>query len=294
MRRFTNIETIAAYGRLLEFSSNKRYGVIENNFSNSVIDNIALQFNQEIKKKEGLDIIELEDNEMIIKYEDIVDDLLTKFTYKNIIKDETDEGQLLKSSYEIPSDYLKDKRVGVAAYLKENIKPWSVSMPNLVAFCKTAHAASASNWGEDYPQEIFLTSEAILKGRKRMIFAHVGKANPEMRQRTNIDWEIRSICFFSSPAYSSLIDSPTMIFLKILRDYGLDIKINDITKRFIYKLSLPKTFSTNDLVIDVQNRKEGAFKTVMHMMQTYLGFYISCGYVLKDQALLKDSLAGRI
>lgn len=183
MKHLSNIDTIAAYGRLLEFSSNKRYGVINNKFSDNAIDRIALEFNQKIYQKEGLDIRALEDNILITKYEDIVDDLLTKFTYEHIIeKGTSDEKKFLNNCIVLPEDIfnLNSFELDIADDLKNLLKEyrWTSSNPyywtidSIIEWCKTpsyvyGHLYEEKKNHKDLT-DIFLNKTVSIKGKERI------------------------------------------------------------------------------------------------------------------------------
>jgi len=299
MRQNSNILTVAAYGRLLEYSANKRYGLLENSFINNEVDKLALEFNESIKIRRGLDIVELEDLESILSYETLVDEELTDFTYKYIIvEDKSDEGQLLSSSYQLTNEFFKNKGLSVDEETKRILKLFSIPLPTLIAYCKTPHAVFASNWGEDEPQQLFLNSLIRLKGKERLLFAHIIKLNPELDRKLNAGWQIVTVGLFVKDEYKILKDNPIKLFLKIINNYGLDFEIDNIKKRFIYKLSIPKTGPVEDIKFKVEPPnnpyKKEPFRYQMLRMETTLGFYINCAYVFRYELLSKDALSGKI
>lgn len=292
--RPTLVETAAAYGRLLEYSSNKRYGLIDNYLLDSGIDALALEFNKEIKAKSKLDILELEEYQLISEYEDIVDQLLTDFTYRYIISaTESDEGKLLQTSYEIGIDFLRRISLSTDTTLRENLAHSPLTIPELISLIKNCHASFACNFGEEKPQELFINTTKRLRGQEKLIYVHISNIiNRNVPSEEK--WTIDAIGIFSKPEFLQHFNQPVELFLKILDHYGLEININDTIKKYFYKMTFPRTHRMEDFKFTfAEEPKEPAFIS-FKVLPTHLGWYVRSGFSLLQERLLKDSSIGAI
>lgn len=292
MKHTNNIETVSAYGRLLEYSSNKRYGLIDNKFRDDIVDHLALQLNALIKQQSGLDILELEDEREITEYEDLVDRLLTKFTYEHIIPaDNSDEGRLLKESYPVSISFVKELKIQAGPEFRDCTRGFPITIPTWISYCKTAHAAYAIN-ADGIPAILFLTTKLQLRGKNRLgllvLFRGTGTDQKE--------WHLAVAGIFSKESYMSLIDSPVKMFLSYLNDYSYDLSLNGERKKLFYKTSFPRTISMDDLKVkihDIPNAKPSYNNQIAHRF-TALGIYILIAFTIRDYDNLQDALLGRV
>ncbi len=98
--RSTNqdIDRILAVGRLYEFSSNKRFHLIKNEFISDHIGQKALELNNEIKNTRGIDIFEAREDKDLLEYQNILNSFTTIISNQTFgIRDIADELQLLES-----------------------------------------------------------------------------------------------------------------------------------------------------------------------------------------------------
>lgn len=311
MRHLSNVDTVAAYGRLLEYSSNKRYGVIKNDFSDNAVDKIALEFNHKIEQEEGLNILILEDDESILKYEDVVDNLLTDFTYKHIIgKKVSDEKKFYDNcmaltedlfdlnslKIEIPPSLLQalKKHLNTRVYLND----WTNS--SIEKWCKTPSSIYGHYFeNRNNPRsltDIFLNKSVEVNGRERIFFAHIS-IEPKTNGKKGF---LSLIGFFSEDDFGDLLNTPIGLFFEYIHIYGNTIEILGEKKKFFYDLKVPNIhLQIQDNPLSLLKITYGGNKKLSNptfVKPYYLDLYylLNCVYSIRGEENIVDTLKGTI
>jgi hypothetical protein len=301
MSQLTNIQVVSAYGRLLEFSANKRFGVLNNKFTDSKTDILALEFNNQIKKTSDLDIVELEGVEEIKRYEQEVDKRLSDFTYKNIIfKTASDREKVFIHSHPLAKEIFLQTKIDVEDSLKAELRKFPLTIPELISIAKIPHTIKVVDYGEnDGARSVFLTSESTFKGKKRIILLVLYYSPDKGKVPNTHIWKIASIGLFSKDEYFQFIDNPIELFFKLIDKYGMEIYVGEKHGVYVFSEKVPiPPFDKINLMGDkgsvVRYPQEKGGSLVMYFMWTPLSVTVKGAFYMDTQKHLKDSLTNQI
>lgn len=298
-----NHEQVSAIGRLYEFAANKRFHIIHNEFINDQIGLKAIEINNTIKRKEGLDLFEISQEKDLNRYELILNGYTTDLSNTIFgVEEVGDQIELLKVETGFSVDRIKALNISVAKQLKEPIKQFNLIIPDLTRFCKDADFASFISESNSF----FISKKINLKNRDKIILIHAAYHEPEMTQEKgsqtlgavrSIDdpksishLMIRSFFFFDFDEYSFLIHRPVSLFIKGIDLYAKEVTINGRYKKFYRNLLLPPHVSTQTMAIkyidDIikKNRGEDINSVVVTLIRpSILGVTLILFYVINYQ-----------
>lgn len=248
----TNIENILALGRLYEFSTNKRFHLLKNEFINDKIGLKALELNNRIKEQSGIDLFEAVTDSDLVTYQKTLNRYISDSSISGVksisIGDEID---LLKMSEEFSTDKLKLFRISVETFLKSRLKEFGITPSEVINYCFEADSAA-------YIEEsgsIFVTKKINHKGRTKIILLHITNHDPngtiegagystslsyldtELKTMDNV--LIRMFLLFDFEPYIELISKPIRLFIKGIDLYSTTITINGLHKRVYRNILLP-------------------------------------------------------
>jgi len=244
-------QVISAYGRLLNYSSNKRYGVTNNNFGNDVISSIARDFNTEINYKFNLDVFIIDKIEDLLQYESIVNKELSEYTYQNLINNETeDQVKALNHSYSLAQEdvfsinlfFEKDK------VMEKELNKRGLTQSIIRSYFKNSEFVTGIKFDIGRPfYNIFFTTKTInFNGKESVALIRVGYI-PERNIYTFDD-----IFIFKDKDFIKLKASPLKLLFRAIDYFGLELNSNGEMKKFIFEQYIP-TFKNP---IKIVNGKE--------------------------------------
>jgi len=253
MEEYISIDDyISATGRLYQYSQNKRLHVAHNKFVNDSIGQIAIYINQVIKTRYGVDIFNDSSKEHIQKYEDMLTKTISEYTTRMISRrDVTDETEILKKSVIIDNGALENKEISVSLSLQDHIESFPLNSNELIDLCKKPTILSSFNgYSKDSRENYILISTAVLKECPYHVVIHLSNESGK-----NNELSISTVFLLTSNNLNKYIENPVMAFLSQLDIYGLDININEKTKKLFGKeiVELPKEFDGKLNFVNILN-----------------------------------------
>jgi hypothetical protein len=271
---------LSAISRLFILSSDKRHQIkdFKFNFSDS-IGILAQEINNEIYSKIKIDIFKSQLFESIILYERELNFLFTKYSSENIIEDKEleDELYLLKSFIVVENTYFQDNNFDINTKFKKDIKQkFAVTMPTIFAAAKKPdylHRIVDVEFGDNF----FAT--AVEKNVILIYHLAVNRENKKM-----ID--IQTILTFNISKYKN---NPTRLFLNVLDDYGIDLTIDNETRRFFkYVKILNKNVQGELNLIHAPEIGKDSFSIQTNLMRTEYGAIVKYAYGINHTIYLEE------
>jgi hypothetical protein len=283
-------DTISAYGRLLEYSAEKRYKLEPTPFTDSDVDKLAIKINEDIKKKEGLSISELQDDEDISKYESIVSNWLTEYTYTHVINpDKGERNRLFQNTYTASIEAIKSLKLNLSQALIDIIVDYEWSSEQILEACYNPIYAVASDWKELAPAEYYINTIVNFKGLDRLVFIQL--TNMAATAAHSPNWFVDLIGVFTDKKYFEKLTSPIDTFFMYLEDYGSDMEIGGNKYRYIYYKAVPGAInSIEEITVRWNEVMNDPYYIKMSIMQHegYTHFRSAC--MLRLENNLKDAL----
>lgn len=282
------IKQIQALSKLLEYSSNLKYGIKFNNVSfDDEVGHIAKEINLKIKASKGLDIFKIQSSqEQIAQYEHIVGNSISNYTNRMIRKrDVGDEIELLLNSISIPLDEYANFKIEISPSILDEIsKPPNISKDTLIELTKKSKIISKLP-GSDLSDVFFASSEYFIK---KTSFAFVSALRFESRK----DDELLIMGYFLFPmdVYSKYLKNPTQLFLKGIDKYGIDMKIDEEVARFYLKKIIPITIKIDNFeFLNLQGIKPtDKFILSMAIKETGISFELTNVFAINTTKLYLD------
>ncbi len=254
----THKQHITALGKLMRYAANKRFALIENDFSNDSLAEAAKKINEEISRNLGIDIFYEERAEKILEYEEQVYRRLTSYTSENIPIKLIDKEiiDIRKNSTYVSQSYLANLKINqeYGDSFKEYLKKLGLTS-SLSTYFRTCDYAMLYRFPGNSLRDIYFVTtkgriknkERILlmivshgKGRKTYSYSSYGHTIKEDVSLVVKDELSIPICFiFQLELFEQYLTNPINLFLFCLEKYGLDINIMSRTKRFFRNEILP-------------------------------------------------------
>jgi len=259
MTRNFEIKEIFALGRLYEFSSNKRFHLLKNEFLNDDIGTTALALNDQINLETGINLFEAKSEADLLEYEKALNRYTSSFARSLIDFDEIgDEMELLEIEATFSVDRISSSAISVATGLKPLLKELHIIVPDIVGYAKKADAISYISESGSF----FLTKKIKLRTSARIILMHLTFDNPDENMQRNFvesdfhfserrgsrvpsldevpsDLMVKSILLFDYDEYEDLLDKPVRLFIKGLERFGSKVEVNGEVKKFHRNVILP-------------------------------------------------------
>jgi len=274
---------ISAISRLFVLSSNKRHQIrdLKINFSDN-IGKLALGINNEIYKKINIDIFRSKLIAEILLYERELDCLFSNYSSANIIEDKEleDELFLLKSYIKVEKTYFSDNNLSINDKFKKDLKQKiSVSAPTIFAAAKNPdylHRIEDSDYGDNF--------FASAVERNVILIYHLA-----INRENNKLVDIQNVLTFNISKYRNMISNPTRLFLNVLDDYGIDITINNETRRFFKYVKILKENARGDLsLINAENVGKDNFSMQANFMTTEYGAIVKYAYGINSTIYMRE------
>lgn len=232
----SDIKTILAQSRLLEYSSNLKHGINRDKISFSdEIGKIANSINQKLKNSKGIDIFNPNISfEEILKFEHFISNSISNYANNKIIKRNiNDEIEILKESISLDTNQLDNYNLSIAKHLEEKLKTFNhLSSNELIEAVKTPLFLSLLP-GEGPTNQFFISNMISLKQKKFVLICDlVNSKQPD-------ELVINSYFLFPAKEFEKYLPNPTQLFLKGLDKYGVDLNILNEVSRYYYKVSIP-------------------------------------------------------
>ena len=276
---------ISAISRLFIYATNKRQLLKSVDISfNDEIGLISKEINENVNKSIGVNIFESNSVSEINNYEIELNQLFTKYTDDNIIEsNELEDEIVLLRSYEIVErDYFSKRKLTIN---KENndkfIKQLPVSFPSIISAVYKPDFLHLIN-EIDGRNNYFGTSTI---GNKLLVF-HLSH---HREKKDTID--INTVLVFNISRYRDIYSNPTRTFLNVLDDYGIDLTIANITKRFFKYVKLFNENIKGDLkFIEGHNTGKDSFTIRAEFMKTTYGGKVWYAYGINNTIYERENL----
>lgn len=248
------IKQILALSKLLEYSSNLKYGLKINNVSfEDEVGQIAKGINARIKESKGLDIFSTQNTiEQIIQYEHFVSNSISNYTDRMIInRDVGDEIELLLNSLVVSEKEFASFKIEISPSINEEISnPPNISKATIFELIKKSKNISKLP-GPDLSDVYFVSSNYLIDNRH---FVFIGALSHESRRIDEL--LMNGYLLFPFEIYGKYLRNPTQLFLKGLDKYGIDMKIGAEISRYYHKKTIPiNTRIDNFEFLNLQNIK---------------------------------------
>lgn len=195
-------------------------------FDQGAIDQII----NEVNEISGLNYYNLSTDEDRLKYESLVGSYMTKILNQFKDKDRvSDEVALLKKSINIDVNQIEFKDIHISHSAIECLKDIRISLnginswlenPEFVILFRTEH-------NKDY----LCTKVVQNEGIKKVLLYHINKEP--------FGLEVKSIFLLSYNRFNNMVNNPIRLFLFMVNEYGIDIIINNTTKKFHIEIESP-------------------------------------------------------
>lgn len=253
-----NIDDLLAIGRLYEFSSNRRFHLIKNEFLNDEIGKKALEINQNIKDTKGIDLFQAKSEKDLIEYESHLNQYTTTKSNSIIGPIEIgDEEELMKLQEDFPSNKISQYKITVSRALKTILKKHNLIVPDAINLCKSCDKVS-------YVKEcasFFATKRFKEKGHNKLILFHLTFDGPnDSTQNNRVEYfyfdELNeqgiqnlkiAMMFFLDDDNLDMVNYPIRLFLIALNRFAVVIKIGLESKKFFYNVLLPAHIRQSDI-----------------------------------------------
>lgn len=288
---------VYAYGRLLEYSANKRYGFKNVPFTNAPIDELALDVNLKIKEARGLDILAIDNKDKIFEYEAAVSDLLGEFTYTHIINPDLEQRQKLADNvYKLSLVDLQKLDIEINSKLPKLLKKYKLDDQDLISYCKNADTIYANNYEEAIePVELFVNKVIKYKGEDKLLFLFVSRSLPSSSDFIHNlgKLELGIIGIFPLDEFKDVVTQPVEVFFHIIDAYGIDMEIEGKKLTYVYHKHVSFDFSTSKSInlIELKDIRPSTtyFRQVYSKVRTNEAF-IRGAFSIYIEDLVRDSV----
>lgn len=232
------VNRVSAFGRLLEYSANKRYGFKNKPLENDSIDKIALSLNQKIKETKGLDILGIENKDDIFEYEATVNDLLSEYTYSHIINPDIEQRQKLKdNAFKLHINDLKKFDIKINSRLPKLLRKYNLNEQDLITYCKNGDTVYANDYNEAAePVELYVNKKINFRGEDKLLFLFISRSLPSNSDfKHNLgNLELGIVGIFPLDKFQALVTLPVEVFFHIITSYGIDMEIEGKKLTYVY------------------------------------------------------------
>jgi hypothetical protein len=282
------IKQILALSKLLEFASNLKHGLKNENISfDDEVGKIAFDINNRLKKTKGLDIFSKSIIiNQVLEYEHLISNSISNYTNRQIVKrDISDEVEMLLKTKLLPNEYLRKFKILCSMSIDSCIeKIPELSKETLLSICENPEYLSELE-GEELNEHYFISSRIELNTKKYVIVL-------ALRNETRKKNELTINCFliFLQDEYLKYINNPTQLFLKGLDKYGIDMKIGAEISRYYYHAIVPTNSSIQGInFLNLQNiGPYDDFTVGMSMKNTGFAIELSNVYAINTSKFNSD------
>jgi hypothetical protein len=303
-QRNTDITSILAIGRLFQFTANKRFHLIDNNFINDEIGKKALELNYDIKNSSGIDVFEAKTDDDLLEYQRLLDNYTTKIN-KQTFGDRSiaEELELLENQITFSKDRWESLQILIPEFIKPNIRAFNITIPGAINYLKTPDNII---YIEKY-KLFFLTKKVFVNKRERIFFSILSAAVEEVVNTSkrfenvvrNPDYvefhktAVYNVLLFKEEKFSKFGNDPLRLFFKALDLYGHPLTIGTNTSRLKLDTVLPPSLTDphelrNFLKVPVGIHMT-SYVTVSHIAVNALIIY-----ALNEKKFIKDFLIGHV
>lgn len=283
-------DTISAYGRLLEYSAEKRYKLQPTPFTDSEIDKLASQINDSIKKEKGLSIVELQDSKDILRYENIVSSLLTEYTYIHVINpDKGERNRLSQNTYTASIEAIKSLDIHFNPTLTEILNDYELTTDLISEACRNPIYAVASDWNHLGLSEYYINTVVNFKGIERLVFIQLTNMAPSAS--TPPEWYVDLVGIFTDKRYFEKFTNPIDVFFMYLDEYGSDMELGGNKYRYVYYKIVPHLInSIEEVLVRWNDTEDEPYFMKMSFMQQEGFTHFRSACVVRLENNLKDAL----
>jgi hypothetical protein len=250
-----------ALERLYSFSANKRFRVISNDFIIDSIGQKALEINKEIEIKFGLNVFEIEENEKLTEFENILNSYVTIFSNKHFGEvDMGDEKDLLFLQQPYSIERYKSFQFDIVHSLKPFLSKFSINDQQTLGLIKEPDFVSYVETDFSF----YISKKVMVANRERLMLAHltlnqIGIHDQEDVHPSQISGgaisdpdkadglRLRLIMFFDFEDFEFLYRYPVRLFIEFLNLYGFPVEIQGYKKMYFRNLILPASVDFNNL-----------------------------------------------
>jgi hypothetical protein len=239
-------ERIKAFLQLFQCASDKKYLLKNKPCSYESITPAARQLNDSIKEETGIDLFLIKDYETIAKYEDILSNLFSRYTYSSLfVRDISDDVEFLNKSQIISAGCLYDSKIMISSscvtFLKHYKREIRIDAKYLT---RIAHKPNFVSRFTGLSSPIFLTTTKItVMGREKILLLLMRPVIAELQRDAKMEvmqldmksvfdkMHIAVFLLFSFKKLKKYFSNPAALFLKGLDYYGMDIELKNMIKR---------------------------------------------------------------
>lgn len=265
----------------------KKYSIVQNETENVKSSDIENEINDSFKKDLGFGIKEINQNDQIIKYENRIDLEFSKISKHKILKYPVeDEIELVKYATRVSNDFLNNFNIEVDPSKRDFIKRLKFTVPQIVTLTKRAERIFViPNKSNQKKNNILLISKTNYLKREYNVLIHLSKN--KVKGKENF---YSVIGFFLFQNSFSKNYNPIRLFLNTIFHYGINIKINNISKRFFLEETvLQKRLDGNRQMFEVEEKdKKSKFWISATMENKQLHTLIEFCYGFNETRYLKD------
>ncbi len=287
-------DVIEAFGRLMEFTANKRSGFLSNELGHDQVASLASKINSSVFKKHGLDILQVDDIDAINQYSDLIFAYTSDFVSENLGFNGLEEQvAFINDLQDVSTSEFIDMKITFSNNaLSEVLKGIKLIKPAAITLAKHPHYAQRIPGDHNFLDSYLLTAVTVLANRKVILLINANSDDLNQGKAMSINTAFA----FSYDQFEDMLNSPIRLFLKLFDYYGVDIKIADQTKRFYYKAVFDDVASSSTSVFTYSYSKQvkGKVSAGFIFKKEDDTIYMSHAYGLNITDYLKDYRTGRI
>ena len=234
---YSTTTVMNAYGYLLEYLSSAKCGLssncdIEKKSQRSDLSGLVDRIVSDLNSNYYIDFYKISSKTEIDKYEQVLNNELIKYTTETLnydgIKDET---ELLKHSKIIDNNFFENKEIDFGPSFREKkfFQALGIMKNKLRNFCKKPSCIQMIN--NDGLEFYKITKAFTQKNQDRLLLVDIFKDKG--------GYYISSALVFRKNKFHYHIDNPVRMFLLFLHNYGLDIKIGESIRKYLFRIELP-------------------------------------------------------
>lgn len=235
---------------------NFRVGLKNDNIAVNVDIDIKNEVIKEINSKFGLDFHNVKSLEDRLKYEEFVNKYLTLVLNSNKNPNIDDEINLLKKTVSINPKEIRFKKPKIDKPVLDFLKIVKISTVGINSWFENPDYIKLLKTDEKL--DYICTKKVKINGVSKILLYHISD--------DLFNTEINSLFILNFIKFDDMLNNPIRLFLYVLNEYGVDIKINNTTKKFhlsidspanqIEFLNLPKTHIVSGYFLGKQNPKD--------------------------------------
>jgi len=284
---YSDLEMKKAYLRLFNYSANKRFMRLDNDFNKSdQIGKAALQINKEIDNTHRINIFQIEEIDQIREYETYLDEHLANYLYKfgkyNLNFD--DEIELIEKSELISTRDLSTFKINIVRNFTDYLS--SKNLPFLDSTILKSSACAVYR-GNDDIHHYLITSKSKDIGNVKLILLHA--FNEKQRDPDGL-W-INFVFGLEDGTYGNLIHDPTRIFLQVIDKHAVEFDYGNYTKKFILNYPLKSQPINLNFLTDTVNSNVTELIFSIDVYRSYFASAYNFIYAIDKREYLRNKLS---